>query len=227
MLYRGITSSVLLYPYVSKNFPVSRGVRQGCPLSALICLITAQLLYLHISNNRDITGLSIFNREIKITQLADDTVLFLKDKTQVPKALQITQKFSDASGLKLNILKSEILCLYDTDEGSCSNVPIKNCVKYLGIHIFKDNTQRQSLHFLPKLQKTKLIFNMWLQRDLSIYGRVLLMKADGISRFVYPTMSLYVVDQYCKDINNTFVKFVWKNGNHYLKKEVIQEKKKK
>lgn len=51
------------------------------------------------------------------------------------------------------------------------------------------------------------------------------MKAEGISRFVYPTISLCVDDLYCKEINNMFVKFIWKNGHHRLKKEVIQAKK--
>lgn len=74
-------------------------------------LIAAQLLFLSIFNNHHVEGLIIFNREIKITQLVDDTVLFLKDKAQVHKALQVTQKFSDDFVLKGNISKSKILCL--------------------------------------------------------------------------------------------------------------------
>ena len=116
------------------------------------------------------------------------------------------------------------MCLYNTDELSICNVPVKDCVKYLGIHITKNIAQRQKLNFLPKIQKTKSILNMWLQRDLSIYGRVLLMKAEGISRFVYPALSLSVDGLYCKEINNAFVKFIWKNRHHYLKKEVMQAK---
>lgn len=71
MLYKDITSTVLLYPNVSKRFPVLRGVRQGCPLSTFLFLIAAELLFLHIENSQ-ITGINIFQKEIKITQLADD-----------------------------------------------------------------------------------------------------------------------------------------------------------
>lgn len=62
---------------------------------------------------------------------------------------------------------------------------------------------------------------MWLQRDLSIFGRVLLSKAEGVSRFVYPSMALFLNDALCKDINNLFIDFVWKNRHHHLKKEII------
>ena len=66
---------------------------------------------------------------------------------------------------------------------------------------------------------------MWLQRDLSIYGRVLLSKAEGVSRLVYPALSLYVKDSHCKDINTLFLNFVWKNRHHHLKSEILQLKK--
>uniref|UniRef100_A0A673I9F5 Cerebellin 7 n=1 Tax=Sinocyclocheilus rhinocerous TaxID=307959 RepID=A0A673I9F5_9TELE len=33
---------------------------------------------------------------------------------------------------------------------------------------------RQEMNFIPKIKKAKLIFNNWLQRDLSFLGRVLL-----------------------------------------------------
>lgn len=33
-------------------------------------------------------------------------------------------------------------------------------------------------------------------------------KAEGLSRFVYPSVSLYVNDSYCKDISNLFYSFI-------------------
>ncbi len=65
------------------------------------------------------------------------------------------------------------------------------------------------------------MLNCWLQRDLSIYGRALLSKAEGLSRFVYPALSLHVKDSNCKDINNLFFSFIWKNKSQRLKKRVL------
>lgn len=153
MLYKDRNSSIILYPKMSQRFLVSRGVRQGCPISCFLFLVFAELLFLNISCNPNIQGLTIFNRVVKISQLADDTVLFLKDKSQIQTALQVTGEFSEASGLKLNINKSEILCLYDTDEKLMFNIPVKQTVKYLGIQITKDMELRQQLNFLPKVKK--------------------------------------------------------------------------
>ncbi len=66
-------------------------------------------------------------------------------------------------------------------------------------------------------QPTCDILNSWLQRDLSLYGRVILSKAEGLSHFVYPSISLFVENKVAKEIN-IFLKFVWKNKAHKLKK---------
>ena len=192
MLYKDINSNVLIYPNTSKRFPVNRSVRQGCPISPFLFLIVVELLSLKVLNSPNIHGLSIFQKEIRITQLADDTALFMRDKYQIGPTIQLINEFSKASGLHLNIGKCEILSLFDTDDEYICNIPLKKSVKYLGIDVTKDMLTRQQLNFLPRLKKTKNIMNMWLQRDLSIFGRILLTKAEGISRLVYPALSLYV-----------------------------------
>ena len=91
-----------------------------------------------------------------------------------------------------------------------TNIPVQDCVKYLGIHLSKKHLVRQRINFSPKMKKTQNIFNTWLQRDLSILGKVLLSRAEGLSRFVYPSLSLFVNPSTCKEINKTF-DFIWKN----------------
>lgn len=84
-------------------------------------------------------------------QLADDTTLFLEDKKQLPNALELVDQFSCASGLKLNISKCEIILINDKDETSLEGIPVKNCVKYLGIHITKNPVTRYLLNFSDKM----------------------------------------------------------------------------
>ena len=104
----------------------------------------------------------------------------MRDKYQIGPTIQLINEFSKASGLHLNIGKCEILSLFDTDDEYICNIPLKKSVKYLGIDVTKDMLTRQQLNFPPRLKKTKTIMNMWLQRDLSIFGRILLTKAEGI-----------------------------------------------
>ncbi len=213
MIYKDINSSVLLQFDTSNRFPINRRVRQGCEISPFLFLLVVELLSLNIRNNADIKGVTIFDREIRISQFADDTTLFLENTNQVAKVLEIINTFSEASGFKLNIPKCEILCLFDNLETSVNNIPIKDNVKYLGIHISKKISLRQERNFLPKIKKAKLIFNNWLQRDLSFPGRVLLIKAEGLSHFIYPSFSLFVHDNTCKQINNLLFKLFWRKKN--------------
>ena len=74
------------------------------------------------------------------------------------------------------------------------------------------------MNYSPKINKKSNIFNNCLQRDLSILGRVLLSKAEGLSHFVYPSLSLCVNPSTCKGINKIFLDFIWKNKSHKLKK---------
>uniref|UniRef100_A0A8C2C6C1 Reverse transcriptase domain-containing protein n=1 Tax=Cyprinus carpio TaxID=7962 RepID=A0A8C2C6C1_CYPCA len=224
MLYKEIDSCIILNSRTSPRFPVLRGIRQGCPLSPFLFLFVVETLSIDILHNDNFAGLDIFNREIRISQLADDTTLFLKDKEQVSPVLTTINAFSNASGLKLNLSKCEIICLFDTVETEIENIPIKNEVKYLGIHITKNLISRQFLNFSQRLLKTKYIFNNWLQRDLSILGRVFLSKTEGLSRFVYPSLSLAVDNHTSKNIDKIFLDFIWSNKSHKLKKYVLANK---
>ncbi len=49
-----------------------------------------------------------------MAQLADDTMCFL-DKNQLPKALELVEQFSCASGLNLNTSKCEIMSIHDME----------------------------------------------------------------------------------------------------------------
>lgn len=94
MFYKDMNSSIILNMGTSKRFGIHCGIRQGCPISPFLFLLVAELLSIYILNNHNILGLKIFDREIKISQLADDTALFLRDKKQVKTALECISKLS-------------------------------------------------------------------------------------------------------------------------------------
>ena len=142
-LYNGINSSIIVNHSTTQRFNIERGIRQGCPLSPFLFLLVTELLALSILNDSDLKGLTIFEREIKISQLADDTILFLQDKLQLPHALALVEQFSNASGLKLNVSKCEILPLQVCNDTVLYNIPVKQTVKYLGIQITKDPKIRE------------------------------------------------------------------------------------
>lgn len=133
--------------------------------------------------------------------LADDTTLILKDESQIPIAIQYINFFSKASGLNLNLNKCELLAIKACPSPSLYGIPVKSQVTYLAVSICKDDKVRCRLNFDAVVGKTKRKFNSWLQRDLSLRGRTLIAKAEGISRMTYPALSLYVDKSTCADID--------------------------
>ncbi len=105
-LYYNCNNTIKLKYGTSPRFYLSRGIRQGCPLSPYLFLLVSQIFASYISNS-GLHGISIVDKQILISQLADDTTLFLQDANQVPLALNYIQKFSKASGLFLNLSKCE------------------------------------------------------------------------------------------------------------------------
>ncbi len=101
------------------------------------------------------------------------------------------------------------------------NIPVKCEITYLGIAITKNLDKRCTLNFDPDIIKSQRRFNSWLKRDLTSRGRVLLAKAEGISRLTYAALSLYVDNKMCKSVDKILFNFVWKNKIHYVKKSVM------
>ncbi len=200
-------------------FFLNCGVRPGCPVSPYLFLIAVQFLNLYIKRSH-LKGVTIGNVELIISQLADDTALFLKDSSQVSVALNILQVFTKASGLNLNIDKCDLLPIKKNSVSSICGIAVKNTVTYLGINITK-NKNRCATNLNPVIAKTKKKMNCWLQRDLSLKGRILLTKAEGLSRLSYAAQSLYVDKPTYKLIDRTLTDFVWKNKCHYMKRSVI------
>ncbi|XDV33381.1 hypothetical protein PO909_003805 [Leuciscus waleckii] len=219
-LYVNGNSSIKLKHGTSPRFELQRGIRQGCPISPYLFILTTQLLANHIKNSA-LQGVGIMGKEIIISQLADDTTLFLKNSDQIPLALDAIKTFSDASGLHLNVLKCELMPIKELSVSSICNIQVKETITYLGIVISKNSKLRCNLNFLPIIEKAKKRFNQWLQRDLSLKGRILLSKAEGISRLTYAAISLDLDRVICKRIDQLLCNFVWKNKTHYIKKSVL------
>lgn len=63
--------------YSCNALQISRGVRQGCPISPYLFLICVEILSLSINGNRHMKGIDICNKEVKLIQYADDTTMYL------------------------------------------------------------------------------------------------------------------------------------------------------
>jgi len=63
LLYRDPQAEIITNSQISKPFNLSRGTRQGCPLSPLLFLFAIEPLTMTIRSNPEIKGITIGERE--------------------------------------------------------------------------------------------------------------------------------------------------------------------
>lgn len=82
ILYKNPSFHVKNNGWLSRKCRMKRGIRQGCPVSALLFLFVMEILNLKINNCRDIKGFKInsLEKEIKCIQHSDDSTFPLEDQ---------------------------------------------------------------------------------------------------------------------------------------------------
>ncbi len=214
--------------YLSDTFKLSRGIRQGCPVSALLFILSVEILAVKIRKCTSIKGF-VFNidkKPITISQYADDAVIFLNGKSEICSAFNIISQFGQFSGTKLNVEKCEGLWL-----GSLKNYQ-NNCrifgmkwpkvIKCLGIYVGHEKELNIKLNWYDKLDKIKQILSLWSQRELSIYGKVQIIKTFILSQLVQIASLLPVPQDFVVKLNEMLFSFLWKGKDKVKRIKIIQ-----
>jgi exonuclease III len=225
-LYNNINSCISLNGWISKSFGLGRGIRQGCPLSALLFIIAAEFMSTNIRDADNINGIqfkSDAKLEVRITQLADDTTIFVNDVNSVANVIRIIKQFSNVSGVVMNLNKSEGMWLGKTKPVNL-NKEIRwtdNPVKCLGIYFSKDKQVAEDLNWKPKIVKIDKLLNGWKARKLTYFGKITIIKTLGISQILYNANSLHVPNYVIKAINTRIFRYLWGSNCEKVKRETI------
>ena len=77
--YNNIQCKIKINGLLSEPFTLSRGVRQGYPLSMLLYIIAAKVLASFVIVDKRVKGIQIGDQEIKLVNFVDDSTIFLRD----------------------------------------------------------------------------------------------------------------------------------------------------
>ena len=79
VMYSDVESAIINFR-LCNQFKVSRGVRQGCPLSPILFILSAELLAQKMRQSSKSKGIKLPNNvEVKLSQFADNTTLICQD----------------------------------------------------------------------------------------------------------------------------------------------------
>ena len=199
--------------FLSGNFKMERGLRQGCPLSPLLFVLAVELLAQKIRQDKNIKGIIINTKSTKIRQYADDTTLLLKDNIDIREVLTRLKEFEYVSGLKINKNKSYLMCPGNPALAGTyiEGINVSKEVKILGVWFDNNVMARDNCkNWEGKIKSTQNILRSWNKRDLSTFGKVLILKTFALSNFIYLMQSIGMPKDVIKELNTMCYKFIWK-----------------
>jgi exonuclease III len=226
IIYTDISSSVSNNGFISESFPLKRGIRQGCPISAFIFILCAELLAIRIKESNNIVGLDIGQFNYKILQFADDTALIVKDVDSLQACMNVLTDFYKSSGLRLNKKKTIVVTLGNGNNDETINQALQNInlnicndsFRYLGIWFDKDENTMEFKNFRHRLENMRNLLQIWLQRDLSLKGKVTVLKTLAMSKLIFPLSMLSAPGWVIEEADKMFLKFLWDGKPRKVKK---------
>lgn len=200
--------------HVSRTFNMLSGVRQGCPVSPQLFVLAVEVLAQKIQQDQRIKGLSleVAPYKMKVRQYADDTTLFLKDTEDLSFILDLMDSFSRFSGLHINFSKSYLMSTDGSDIPRLDHdIEVRKEIKILGIY-FSNTVSASKIenNWLPRVDKIRRILGHWSRRDLSIIGKIHVIKVFCLSQINFVMQSLLIPDNVLTEINRICFRFLWK-----------------
>ena len=105
-IYDKPTANIMLNGEKLKAFHLRSRTRQGCPLLPLFINTVLEVLATAIREEKEIKGIQIGKEEAKLSQFADDMILYIENPKDVArKLLDFIHEFSKVAGYKIKTQK--------------------------------------------------------------------------------------------------------------------------
>ena len=223
-IYTNNTSCIINNGHISRFFNISRGLRQGCPLSPYLFIMVVEILAIMIRKNDKIKGINIQGNVCKLNQYADDTFIATHNiDDSVQEIFKLINEFSIISGLTLNKDKTEVLHI--GNKPCCKFIDktwVKPEINLLGIKLNLDTNKHAASNYNSKLIKIENCLKVWKQRDLSLLGRIHIIKSLASSQLVYNWTNLIKPPpQYFKELESKFYGFIWNSKVDRVKRATM------
>ena len=223
-LYKNAESAIINEGSTSDYFKIGRSCRQGDCLSPYLFIMAIDPLLRKLEREEGIEGVKLEGDTYKLGAFADDLTLIIRSKKELDTINIILDDFHETAGLQVNKDKTEMVLNKIEYQGQMKK-QLTITVTGIPISIRQDSGSIRKA-YLEKLAKVKSMAKNWLNRDLSLIGRGLLIKSKMLSQFVYLNRALIAPDDIIRDTAKIIYNFLWKGPDRVPREraaKVVQE----
>ena len=142
--------------------------------------------------------------------------------------IEVFEKCYHLSGLKMNLDKTTILrlgALKGSDIKIAPDINVKwtnEPIKMLGVNISANRNEIANLNFPDKVSKIETILNIWRERNLTIFGKVTIIKSLAFSQLVYLLSVLPSPQQgTLKYLESVLFQYIWDGKPDKIKRSTM------
>ena len=193
-LYRKTKSSLVVNGYVSKELNIERGVKQGCPLSALLFIICVEPLLERLKTSSKLAEVSK-----TVILFADDVTVLIEEK-DVDSLFYVVEHFCAGTQFKLNLGKCKTIGKSDTESH----------VKMLGVYIGRENSAQETNEkiMIEAIHESKRLFNM----QMSLRAKAKILQTFVIPKVLHIARHQKTTNKLCTEYRKLCSDALWGRG---------------
>ena len=231
LLYRDISSKFVVSGHLSNAVDLHCGVRQGCPLSALLYIAAIEPLAQILRRDQWVKGVCIPGSggdTAKCFLYMDDVNILCTDRTSVDRTLDMTDFYGRASGARLNRNKTQAQFYGPWTATDMTGLPLtvtRTDLKILGVKF--DRQGGGDTNWPGLIGKVKQRLGYWGLRGLTMEGKVLIIKAVILPLLLSVSAVFMPPRRVILTLERAIFYFLWGSKWERLRREVMKKPKEK
>uniref|UniRef100_A0A670HXR6 Reverse transcriptase domain-containing protein n=1 Tax=Podarcis muralis TaxID=64176 RepID=A0A670HXR6_PODMU len=231
-IYSSQRAKLIINNNLTDSFMISKGTRQGCPLSPLLFIMVLEIIANKIRETPEIRGIKLGVKEYKLKAYADDLVISLEEPLKsVEKVLEVLEEFGKLSGFKLNKNKTKILTKNLAEDlrnqlEQQTGIKVVKKVKYLGIWVTTKNINLVENNYKKTWSEIKKDLDIWSRLTLSWEGRMAAIKMNILPKILFLFQNIPVIrgTTMFKEWQRTLSRFIWQGKRARIKFKLLTDR---
>ena len=215
LIYQDTTAKININGFLTREIATKRGVRQGCPLSALLYILVLEVMLEKIRNDTRLDSPTIGNTTYRLGAFADDVTIYIKNNSII-HVEEIIQEFCEGTQFKLNPDKTKILTIGNTHFDH--NFQNAQTIKILGVN-FPITDHKMALQNIANKCATKI--NWVMYKNMTLRGRAIALNVYISNTLLYTARHLIFNMEIITNLQNQIKNKLWRDNTHHYIRETI------